>query len=145
MHDFASTPDAAAFAAQHADGTAQAVAEEPWGWQAVHDDGTVLCQFDRRDGTFHPFGAIDRARLAVFSLVHRDDASRRFDIPIRPGMRPIHAYRVVVLNAGTARETRIRTYLFGYQETRRGRNVKAVLQVWPEGRVTLMNDDGRGG
>ena len=145
MHDIASTSTGAAFAAESADGTAHAVAEEPWGWQAVYDDGAVLSQFDRRDGRFHPFGAIDRARLAVFSLVHRDDASRRFDLPMKAGMRPIHAYRVMVLNAGTDREVRIRTYLFGYQETRQGRNVKAVLQVWPEGRVTLMNDDGREG
>jgi hypothetical protein len=111
----------------------------------VYDDGSHLAQFDDRDGTFHRFAEIDRARLAHFRLVHRDGPLRGFDIPIRPGMRPIHAYRVLTLNAGTPEEVRIRTYLFGYQETLNGRNVKAVLQVWPEGRVVLMNDDGRRG
>jgi len=120
------------------DGTLTRVAGEPWFWVAHYGPGEHLAQFDARDGTFHRFGEIDRERLTTFALAHRDDAARRFEVPMKPWMRPIHAYRNVVLNANTLREVRIRTYLFGYQETVEGRNVKHLVQVWPDGRTVLV-------
>lgn len=76
---------------------------EPWFWVAHYDDGSFLAQFDGATGRFHRFREIEASRLARFELRAAFSPALRFELPVRPGMRPIHFYRNVVLNAARRR------------------------------------------
>lgn len=112
---------------------------EPWFWVAHYDDGSFLAQFDGATGRFHRFREIEASRLARFELRAAFSPALRFELPVRPGMRPIHFYRNTVLNAGTPDEVRVRVYCFGYQQTVGGRNVQTVLEIHPSGAVVVRD------
>jgi len=108
---------------------------ERWVWGIVYKDGTEISQFGG-DGTFHRVGEVDQDRIAMAVLHRFDDFSRRVDIPWRAGMRLIHKYRNIVLEAGTEAERQARVYMFGYKDGAH----HSVLFVLPDDRIVFSND-----
>lgn len=116
------------------------VSLERWGWIAIYNDDSYLQQFDSETVLFHQFKEIDLDRLKTFVMQSYEDPSKRYEIHIKAGMRPIHFYR----NIRPAEEKEfIKLYCFGYQETIKGRNVKTILIIHPNDMVAVLNDDGR--
>jgi hypothetical protein len=116
---------------------------EPWFWVARYNDGLSLAQFDAEDKTFHQFGEIDFSRLSVFEVRRAVAGGQVFSVCMTPGMRPVFFSRTQRLHIGTPMEQRVKLFCFGYQETLGGRNVKCILTAYPDGSVTVANDDGR--
>lgn len=130
----------------HPDGTQEPVQADEWTWIAVYGEGRGLSQYDTVDLRFHKFAEIDLGALKVFAVQHMTDPTRRFEIHMKPGMRPIFFYRTFIEKVvGSNEEVRTRLVCFGYQETVNGRNVKSIVQLWPNGAVALLNHDGREG
>lgn len=90
------------------------VQPERWVWGVVYTDDTELHQFDA-SGKFHQVGEIDQDRVKLAALYKFDDITKRIDLPWRPGMRLIHKYRNVILNAKMPDEVRAKVYMFGYK------------------------------
>jgi hypothetical protein len=122
----------------------ESVDGEPWFWVARYADGTSLAQFEATDKTFHQFSEIDLGRLSALEVRRAVAGGQIFSVQIAPGMRPVFFMRHQRLHVGTPDEARVKLFCFGYQETVGGRNVKAILTAYPDGSVSLTNDDGRG-
>lgn len=91
------------------------VQPERWVWGVIYKDDTELHQFGD-DGIFHQIGEVkqDQIKMAVLYR-YGGPLERRIDIPWRDGMKLIHKYRNIVLNAGNLQEKRIKIYIFGYK------------------------------
>ena len=125
-------------------GKEELVDAEVYGWLAVYKDETFLKQFDDMEREFHKFAEIDQENLDVFGLYKlTEPTERRYEIHMKEGMKPIHYYRNVVLNAGTKQEQRVRLYHFGYEENVNGVTKKTILQIHPNDAVAILNHDGR--
>lgn len=88
---------------------------ERWVWGIVYKDGTEFKQFGD-DGIFHQIGEINQDQIAMAVLYKPEDPeNKRIDIPWKDGMKIIHKYRNLILNAGTEDEIRHKVYIFGYK------------------------------
>ena len=87
---------------------------ERWVWGAIYNDGTELHQFGN-DETFHRIGEINQEKLTMFVMYKFGDMTKRIDIPWRNGMKVIHKYRNISLEAGTPEERKLKIYVFGYK------------------------------
>jgi len=116
---------------------------ERWGWIAIYNDGTALKQFNDETLVFHQFKEIEQEKLETFVMQSYEDITKRYEIHMSDGMRPIHFYRNTVFNAATKHEKRIRTYMFGFQETVGGKNRKTLLQILPNDMISITNYDSR--
>lgn len=122
--------------------TGEKVDKVDWRWVAVYNDGTVLEQYELRDGQafFHRFAEIDQSKLADFLMVHDTLATvtLRFDPAT---MKLIHFYRNQILHVrlhdGIHQEQRKeRLYYFGYEQD----GVKHLTGLLPNGKIIVSND-----
>lgn len=110
------------------------LARERWSWEAIYTDGTYICQFDDRDGTFHQFREIQQDRLAAFCMV----AINRPPIIMHwvPGRKLIHFYQNTRLHVGTPNEVFIRLYCFGYETG----SDKMIVVIMPDDQIRVVRD-----
>lgn len=119
------------------DGKEEEVDIERWVWVALYNDNSFLKQFDEETGFYHQFKEIDQSRLSVFIMQSVSDPAKRYELHFREGMKLIHYYRNVVLNAATPQEVRYRLYCFGFSEE----GHKVIFQIYPNDMVAIGNDD----
>lgn len=117
------------------DGVKEAVALERWGWGVIYKDGTELHQFGEA-GDFHQFREIVQEEVAMFVMYRTDDMSKRIDMPLQEGMKLVHFYTNVVLEAGLPSERRIRIYTFGWQDPR---GADTFMYILPDDRIITTN------
>ena len=87
---------------------------EAWKWEAVYNDGTILTQFDDRDGTFHQIGEVEFEKVSFFEMVNVANPDLRYSIEKTDEITKfVHFYRNFIFNAATPHETRARFYCFG--------------------------------
>lgn len=99
------------------DGKEEEIPLEKWHWETTYNDGTKIKQFDDATGVFHQIGEVKEG-VKMFSLLEGIPGmvARRLDIFIPEGGKPIHKYRIIVLNAGTPDEQRVKVFIIGYKK-----------------------------
>ena len=113
------------------------VKEEKWKWVAIYKDDTILKQFDD-DGNFHQFKEIDIDNLALWRIT---DGVRNIDIPMNPGMKPIHFYqRKRSKTMGSDVEQQSTVYCFGYENTQSEETDKLIYMIFENDFVVMTRD-----
>ncbi len=124
-------------------GELENVQREKWRWIAIYDDGSELRQFDEATSRFHQFKEIDQAKLKTFRMIS-DKNPIGFYLLFRPKeMKLIHFYRNVVFNYESKDRTKIKLYVFGYEENIVGRTYKRLTCIMPDDGVVLTDDPSR--
>ena len=109
---------------------------ERWVWCAVHQDDRAIFQFDQRDDSFHRIGEVDQENLKAISLTCLELSGSSITIPWKKGMKLVHKYRNIVLDAyGERKDYRI--YIFGWKSAE-GDCFHFVL---PDNRIITTDDE----
>ena len=110
---------------------------EKWGWAVVYKDETFLQQFDNQNQRFHQIGEVDQSKLALVMMVPHDmQALSSLIIPWEDGMKLVHKYRNIVLDAfGEPRKFRI--YIIGWK---RG-SESFFHYILPDNRIISSTDE----
>lgn len=87
-----------------------------WSFEAIHDDGTTIKQFNEDTGVASGFFDIDQSRLSKFKMVN---GIHQFTMDFPAGAKLIHFRRTTRLKDSVGRETPIITYGFGYEEDKK--------------------------
>lgn len=116
---------------------------EKWRWIAIYNDDTELKQFDEATGIFHQFKEIDQSKLKTFRMVSDKNPVGFYLLFQADKMKLIHFYRNVVFDYMSKNPTRIRLYVFGYEENINGRTYKRLTCIMPDDGVVLTDDPSR--
>ena len=125
------------------DGVPEEVKREKWGWIALYKDGSFLKQFDDESGIFHRFSEINLEELHCFVMQCQDDpqdVSKRYEIHIQDGMKPIHYYQKGKLKFGEEGEVAYTLYCFGFEQLINGQTAKTIMTIYPKGVVSIKNE-----
>ncbi len=124
-------------------GELETVQREKWRWVAIYNDGSEVRQFDEATGRFHQFKEIDQSKLKTFRMIS-DKNPIGFYLLFQPEhMKLIHFYRNVVFNYESKDRTKIKLYVFGYEENINGRTHKRLTCIMPDDGVVLTDDPSR--
>lgn len=104
-------------------------------WIAYYRDGTALRQYPHRNNTSeeNKYADIDREKLIAF--VVRDDDKPLIVMHIPEGGRLIYRQRVEQRPG----QPDIRVWIVGMQETKKGQNSQAVLVLFEDGHIEVVN------
>ena len=106
-----------------------------WSWQAVYKDGSI---YDRQQ-----FNELNREQVKIINLffngeyrgcVNLEDETQRLIL--------IRRNKVFFNEQFQSTGTYI-IYLVGWQSTVNGKNVKALMELHPDGTIIMKNNDGR--
>lgn len=100
-------------------------------WVAVYKDNTELRQFEGTSENL--FKDIDQNRLKTFKWVSTEDKPT-YSINIKPWQRLIAFRRVRITGSGRVRQV---IYALGWQCTIKGRNIKTINWIYPDGSIIV--------
>jgi len=116
------------------------VTPERWVWGVIYRDGSELHQFGN-DGKFHRIGEVKQEEAAMFVMYKYEDMGKRIDMPVQPGMKVIHKYRMVKPGEYDSKNANVsgfvRIYMFGWKHD----GAHAFFFILPDDRVVMSPTD----
>ena len=125
-----------------------------WRWIAHYKNGSTLQQYDDATGLFHQIKEIDRENLIALQMVSEaNPIGITIEIPAKSQM--VHYYRNIKSHEFDAQYGLnkdkfefVRMFIFGWKMSTvlaSGKEimVKRYLQIMPDDRIRIIDDDGR--
>ena len=116
-----------------------------WRWVATFIDGSELMQYDYNTGLFHQFHEIKDTGKQVLSFrMVSKVCPHGIDLLVPIGADLIHYYRVRRLNWNTPQRSEECYFIFGWKINIDGQSFKRMLKIYPNDKIEIIDDDGRG-